>query len=114
MSRRQTTGQNHYINVGNKSFENVAKSKYLETMLTNQNCIHEEIRSRLNSVNACYHAVQNRLSSRLLSKNVKIKTYKTIILHVVLLGVKPVSHVKGRTQTECLRRGEYMDLGGMV
>jgi hypothetical protein len=40
----------------------------------NQNCIHEEVKSRLNSGNACYHAVQNLLSSRLLSKSVKIET----------------------------------------
>jgi hypothetical protein len=57
-------------------------------MLTNQNCIHEEIKSRLNLVTACYHAVQNLLSSHLLSKNVKIKTYTTIILPVVLYGCK--------------------------
>jgi hypothetical protein len=30
--------------------------------------------------------VQNRLSSSLISKNVKIKTYRTIILPVVLYG----------------------------
>jgi hypothetical protein len=46
----------------------------------NQNCIHKEINSRLNSGNACYCAVQNILSSHLLSTNVKIKIYKTIIL----------------------------------
>jgi hypothetical protein len=51
-----------------------------------QNCIHEEIRSRLNLGNACYHAVQNLLSFSLLSRNVKIKIYKTIILPVVLYG----------------------------
>jgi hypothetical protein len=48
--------------------------------------IHEEIKNRLKSGNACYHSVQNLLSSRLLSKNVKIKIYKTIILPVVLYG----------------------------
>jgi hypothetical protein len=53
--------------------------------VTNQNFIHEEIKSRLNSGNACYHAVQNILSSGL-SKNVKITIYKTIILPVVLYG----------------------------
>jgi hypothetical protein len=33
--------------------------------------------------NACYHSVQNLLSSRLLSKNVKIRIYKTIIFPVL-------------------------------
>jgi hypothetical protein len=48
--------------------------------------MQEEIKSRLNSGNACYHSVQSLLSSRLLSRNVKVKTYKTIILPVVLYG----------------------------
>jgi hypothetical protein len=51
-----------------------------------ENCIHEEVKSRLNSVNACYHSVQSLLSSRLLSRNVKVKMYKTIILPAVLYG----------------------------
>jgi hypothetical protein len=46
--------------------------------------IQEEIKRRLNSGNACYHSVQNLLSSRLQSKNVKVRIYKTIILLVVL------------------------------
>jgi hypothetical protein len=48
--------------------------------------MHKEIKSRLNSGNACYHSVQSLLSSRLLSRNVKVKIYKTIILRVVLYG----------------------------
>ena len=51
---------------------------------TNQNSIQEEIKSRLNSGNGCCYSVQNLLSSRLLSKNLKIKVYRTIILLVVL------------------------------
>jgi hypothetical protein len=48
--------------------------------------IQEEIKTRLTSSNACYHSVQNLLSSRLLSINLKIIIYKTIILPVVLYG----------------------------
>jgi hypothetical protein len=48
--------------------------------------IQEEIKRRLNSGNACYHSVQNLLNSRLLSKNIKIRIYKTITLPVVLYG----------------------------
>ena len=38
------------------------------------------------SGNACYHSVQNLLSYSLLSKNIKIMIYRTIILPVVLYG----------------------------
>ena len=48
--------------------------------------IQEEIKSRLRSGNACNHSVQSLLSSRLLSKNLKTKIYRTIILPVVLYG----------------------------
>jgi len=52
----------------------------------NQSSTQEETRSILKSGNACYHSVQNLLSSSLLTKNLKIKIYRTIILHVVLYG----------------------------
>ena len=58
----------------------------LGTILTNHNSIQEEIKGRLKSGNACYHSVQNILSSSLLSKNIKIKIYRTVILPVVLYG----------------------------
>jgi hypothetical protein len=66
MSRDQNAGQNVYIQIGNESFETVEQFKYLGTTLTNQNSIHEEIKSILKSSNACCHSVQNLLSSSLL------------------------------------------------
>jgi hypothetical protein len=53
--------------------------------------MQEEIEEKLNSGNVCYHSVQNLLSSRLLSKNVKIRIYKTILLPVVLHGCETLS-----------------------
>jgi hypothetical protein len=74
------------VNIDYSSIEKVEEFKYLGTMLTDQNSIQEEIKSRLKLGNACYHLVQNLLSSRLLSKNLKIKIYRTIILPMVLYG----------------------------
>jgi hypothetical protein len=82
----QNAGQNWDIKIGNRSFENVSQFKCLGTTVTNQNLFQEEIKRRLNSGNACYHSVQNLLPSRLLSKNVQVRIYKTIILPVVLYG----------------------------
>jgi hypothetical protein len=66
MSRHLNSGQNQNIRIANESYENVAKFKYLWITITNQNDIHDEIKSRLNSGNACYHSVQNLLSSCLI------------------------------------------------
>jgi hypothetical protein len=88
LSHHPNSGQNQSISIANESFENMAKFKYLGTTLTNQNDIHNEIKSRLNSGNACYYSVQNLFSSSLISKNLKIKIYKTVILPVVLYGCK--------------------------
>jgi hypothetical protein len=57
MPRGQKAGRKHSIKIANSSFEDVAKLKYLVTTLTDQNCVHEEIKCRLNSGNACYLSV---------------------------------------------------------
>jgi hypothetical protein len=86
MSRDQNAGENHSIKIHNSSFERVEEFKYLGTTLKNQNSIQEEIKSILKSGNACYYSVQNILSSRLLSKNLKIRIFRTVILSVALYG----------------------------
>ena len=88
MSRDQNAGRIYSVRIDNSTFEGVEEVKYLGTTLTNQNSIAEEIKSRLRSGNACYHSVKNLLSSRLLSKNLKIKIFRTIILPVFCMGVK--------------------------
>jgi len=86
MSRDQNAGRIQSVRIDNSTFERVEEFKYLVTTLTNQNCIAEEIKSRLIPESACYHSMQNLLSSRLLSKNLKIQIYRNIILPIVLYG----------------------------
>jgi hypothetical protein len=58
MSHCKRAGQKHSKKIVNKSFEDVAKFKHLGTPPTDQNCMNEEIKSRLKSGNVCYHSVQ--------------------------------------------------------
>jgi len=74
------------IKIYNISSKRAEGFRYLGTALTNQNSVQKEIQSRFKSGNACYHSVQNLLSSSLLSRNLKIKIYRNIILPVVLYG----------------------------
>jgi hypothetical protein len=73
MSRHPNSGQNQNIGIVNESFEKMEKFKYVGTTLTNQNDVHDKIKSRLNLGDACCYSIQNLLSSRLISKNLKIK-----------------------------------------
>jgi hypothetical protein len=71
LSRQQNVGQDRYMKIANRSFENVSQFKYLGTTEINRNLIQEEIKRKLNSGNVCYHSFQNLLSPLLLSKNLK-------------------------------------------
>jgi hypothetical protein len=73
MSHYQKAEQKHSIKLVNRFFEDMAKFRYLGRTLTDENCIHKEIKSRLNSGNAYYCLFQHLLSSCLLSKNIKFK-----------------------------------------
>src|SRR5215469_7154092 len=94
MSRDQNAGRSHSMKSDNSSIEWLEEYKYLGTTLTNQNSIQEEINNRLKLENACYYSVQNLFSSSLLSKTLKIKIYRTIILPVVLYGCENWSLTK--------------------
>ncbi|KAJ4447556.1 hypothetical protein ANN_09563 [Periplaneta americana] len=86
MSRDENIVRNGNIKIGNLSFEEVEKFKYLGATVTNINDTREEIKHTINMGNACYYSVEELLSSSLLSKNLKVRIYKTVILPVVLYG----------------------------
>jgi hypothetical protein len=84
VSRDQNAGRSYNMKIDNRFFEKLEHYKYLGTTITNQNFIREEIKSKLKSGNAGYYSEPILLSSSLLSKNVNIKIYRTIIFPVVL------------------------------
>jgi len=112
MSRGQNSGLSDNIKIGNSSHERKEQFKYLGKTWANQNSFKEEIKSSLKSGNICYHSVQNLSSSNLLSNNLKIKVYRTIILRLLFcMCVKPGRSHWGRNvcwgsfRTACW--GEY-------
>ena len=84
LSGDQNVGRSHGVKIDNSSFERGEEFKYLGTNLINQN--FKKTKSRLNSRDACYHSVQDHLSSSVLSKKLKIKFHIAVILPVVLYG----------------------------
>ncbi|KAJ4450199.1 hypothetical protein ANN_01606 [Periplaneta americana] len=85
------------LRIGDLSFEEVEKFKYLGATVTNINDTREEIKRRINMGNACYYSVEKLLSSSLLSKNLKVRIYKTVI------GLLPVVNYCCETWTLTLR-----------
>jgi hypothetical protein len=87
ISHSQKIGQRHSIKIVNKSFEVDVKLKFLGITLKDQSSIHEEIKSRL--IQGMLATIRfSLLPFCLLSRNVKVKIYKTVSLLVVLYGCK--------------------------
>jgi hypothetical protein len=83
----QTAGQK-LLNTANKCLENVAKFKYLRTTVTNETHIHRGMQNIINLKIAWYHSIQHHSSSCLLSKNVNINLYRTVIFTHFYMNVK--------------------------
>ena len=90
-----------HIKIGSNSYEKVKTFKYLDSLLTNQNSIHEKIKCKLKAGNSCYYSVQTILSSRLLSKYLKIKIYKNNNIASCAIWLwNMVSYIIGGTQAK--------------
>jgi len=96
-SCEKNAGQNHEKKTPNKSLEIVVKFMYFGLTTTSQNCVLEDIKSRLALGNACSHLVQNILLFNLLYKNMNIKIHTLLILPDSLNGCKTWSYTEVRT-----------------
>jgi len=84
MTMTQNQNQWQRRNVCNKSFENASEFKHLRTTVTNTNDIYDEISRRINSRKFVIIWFKNHFLSHPLSKMLKIRVYKTIVLLLVL------------------------------
>jgi len=94
MSHVQGARKNHNKIIVSGSFGSVPHFRYLITTLKHRYCVLKEIKWKLNSENSCYHSVQNFLSYRLKSRNMKIKIWRNINLLLLLYGSEIWSHIE--------------------
>jgi hypothetical protein len=88
MSQDRNAGRSHNTKTDNRFFQRLEQLLYLGITLTNQHSSQEELKSRFKSGNPCYLSMPNLLSLSLPSTNIKIETYRNIILPAVLYGCK--------------------------
>jgi hypothetical protein len=95
----QNAKQDDKTKTANRSFENVAKFRYLGMTVTNRKLIQEDIMGRLILGYVWYHSVQNPLSSHLLSRNKNLNK-QNYNFACSFVRVNLVSGIMGRTKTE--------------
>jgi hypothetical protein len=103
VSRCQKAGQRHRIKEENRSFQDVAKLKYLGTTLTDQNCMNEEIKSRLNS--GMLATIRSRVFCfpACCPGMLRLKFTKSYFFRLFCIGMKlGLSHIKGKAYAECV------------
>jgi len=91
ISRNTGNNGNKCITIKNENIEKVNKFKYLGAYVTSKNEVTEEIKSSLVSGKACFHSVQKLLTLRLISRKLKLKKYRTVILSVILYDCESLS-----------------------
>ena len=71
------------IDITQTHLEQVKSFKYLGSAVNGNNSIEEEIKRRISLGNKAFCANQDLLTSKLLTKNFKLRMYKTLVRPVV-------------------------------
>ncbi|KAG7311679.1 hypothetical protein JYU34_002732 [Plutella xylostella] len=74
------------LHVGDVTYKGVSRFKYLGCTVTDTNTRDEEIDTRIQSFLRCSAALHKVLTSRLLSRNTKLRIYKTVIRPILMYG----------------------------
>jgi len=86
-SRKNRNGDlEQYIKIEEFKFKRVSQFKYLWSMITKDNNIKTEVSTRIQLANKGYYELEKVLKSKVLSKNLKIKMYMTLLRPIVLYG----------------------------
>lgn len=73
-------------NIGQHTFGSVNEFVYLGSLITNNNNITAEIVKRILSANKCYFGLLKYFCSKILSRNIKILLYKTLLRPILIYG----------------------------
>jgi hypothetical protein len=104
LSRKGPSGQHRNIIINGTTYKQCSSCKYLGSLITEDDNMKEEIRSRIAAGNRCYLALQSVFKTRSLSKNLKSKVYRTTVRPAVMCGSKTWALLK--EDEESLRRWE--------
>jgi hypothetical protein len=87
MRRKGTIGAaNVDVKLNGQIYERVDNFKNLGALVTSQNETETDIKDKIAASNRCFQAFNKMLGTRYLSKDMKIRTYKTIIRPIILYG----------------------------
>ena len=92
--RNKTVNNETHIQIGQHTFEEVSKFKYLGIMMSNKGDRDTEIQEKIMAVNRALHANKKLLKSKDISKKIKMKIYKTVIRPVMLYAAETMTMTK--------------------
>jgi hypothetical protein len=78
----------HELKIGEYNFEGISRFTYLGSVLTENNSIIAEINGRIKKGNATYYKNRKLLTSKLLTRNIKLRLYLTLIRPIVTYGAE--------------------------